>query len=159
MIFSILLSPLWPAFTDAYVKRDFDWMKNIYSKLTKILFFTIGVIILMVIISPIVYRIWVGNKMSIPFIMTVTVGVYVIVYSWNALQVMLINGIGAVKLQTYVSIIGLVFNIPLALLLGKIFGAIGVVMSMTIIYIIYASVFTIQINKLINNKATGIWIQ
>ena len=159
MIFNILLTPLWPAFTDAYVKKDFSWMKSIYNKLIKVLMGTIGMIILMVILSPIVYKLWVGNKMSIPFIMTMAVACYVIIHSWDALQVMLINGIGTVKLQTYITLIGLIFNIPLALLLGKYIGAIGVVMSMTIINIIYASVFTIQVKKLINKKAKGIWIQ
>lgn len=97
--------------------------------------------------------------MSIPFIMTLTVGIYVIIHSWDALQVMLINGIGTVKLQTYITLIGLIFNIPLALLLGRYIGAIGVVMSMTIINIVYATVFTIQVKKLINKNAKGIWIQ
>ena len=159
MIFNILLTPLWPAFTDAYVKQDFTWMKKIYNKLIRILMLIIGMIMCMVIVSPIVYKLWIGNKMTIPFIMTLSVAIYVIIHSWDALQVMLINGIGTVKLQTFIVCIGLIFNIPLALLLGKYIGAIGVVMSMTIINIVYATVFTIQLNKLINRKAKGIWIQ
>lgn len=159
MVFNILLTPLWPAFTDAYVKKDFSWMKSIYSKLTKILIMTIFAIILMIVVSPIVYKLWVGDKINIPITMTATVGLFVIIHSWDSLQVTLINGIGKVKLQTYITLIGLVFNIPLALLLGKYLGAIGVVLSMTIINIIYASVFTMQTIKLINNKAKGIWLQ
>lgn len=159
MVFNILLTPLWPAFTDAYVKRDFPWMRSVYSKLTKVLLMTIGIIILMIIVSPVVYKLWVGDKMNIPFIMTLSVGLFVIIHTWDSLQVTLINGIGTVKLQTYITLIGLIFNIPLALILGNFIGAIGVVTSMTIINIIYASVFTIQINKLMNNKAKGIWGQ
>lgn len=157
MVFNILLTPLWPAFTDAYVKKDFMWMKSVYKKLTKVLLLTIGIIILMIIASPVVYKLWVGDKMNIPFLMTLSVGIYVMIHTWDSLQVTLINGIGTVKLQTYLTLIGLVFNIPLALLLGKYMGAIGVVTSMTTINIIYALVFTLQINKLINNKAQGIW--
>lgn len=111
----------------------------------------------MIIASPVVYKLWVGDKMNIPFLMTLSVGIYVMIHTWDSLQVTLINGIGTVKLQTYLTLIGLVFNIPLALLLGKYMGAIGVVTSMTTINIIYALVFTLQINKLINNKAQGIW--
>ena len=159
MVFNILLTPLWPAFTDAYVKQDFTWMRSVYNKLIKVLLLTICMIIFMIIGSPIVYKLWLGEKMSIPFIMTLTVGIYVIIHSWDALQVMLINGIGTVKLQTYITLIGLIFNIPLALLLGRYIGAIGVVMSMTIINIVYATVFTIQVKKLINKNAKGIWIQ
>lgn len=159
MLFNILLTPMWPAFTDAYVKKDYTWMRNIYSKLMRILFLTIIMIVMMVFVSPFVYKVWVGDKMNIPFIMTVAVAFYVIIHSWDSMQVILINGIGKVKLQTYITLIGLIFNIPLALLLGKYMGAIGVVMSMAIINIVYASVFTMQINKLLNNKADGIWNQ
>lgn len=159
MVFNILLTPLWPAFTDAYVKKDFSWMKGIYKKLIRVLLLTGGIILIMMAISPLVYKVWIGNKMNIPLVMTLAVGIYVIIHSWDSLQVMLINGIGTVKLQTYITLIGLIFNIPLALVLGKYLGAIGVIMSMTIINIIYASVFTIQINKLLNRKAKGIWGQ
>ena len=30
MVYTIIISPLWPAFTDAYTKKDFVWMKNIW---------------------------------------------------------------------------------------------------------------------------------
>ena len=81
------------------------------------------------------------------------------IHSWDALQVQLINGIGTIKLQTYVTLIGLVLHIPLSLCLGQYIGAIGVVISMIIINIIYSSFFTIQISKLLNKKAKGIWIK
>lgn len=157
MVFNILLTPIWPAFTDAYAKRDFEWMKNIYMKLKRLLLLTIGVIILMVIVSPIVYKLWVGNKMNIPFAMTVAVSIYVITLSWNTFQTILINGFGTIKLQTYITLVGLIIYIPLALVLGKFLGAIGVVLSMATVYLLYAPVFSIQLNKLINDRAFGIW--
>lgn len=159
MIFNILLTPIWPAFTDAYTKQDFVWMKSIYSKLVNVLFMTFGIIIVMVIVSPVFYRLWLGEKMSIPFIMTLSVAAYVMIHSWDSLQVMLINGIGTVKLQTYITLVGLFCNIPLALLLGRYFGAIGVIMSMTVINSFYSIIFTIQVRKLINKDAQGIWVQ
>ena len=91
--------------------------------------------------------------------MTIVVAVYMIIHSWDSLQVQLINGIGAIKLQTYVTIIGLIVHIPLSLFLGKYIGAAGVVCSMITINIIYASFFTIQIRKILNQKAKGIWIK
>lgn len=159
MVFNILLTPIWPAFTDAYAKRDFIWMKSTYVKLKKILLLTIGVIVIMVIISPVVYKLWVGNKMHIPFSMTLVVSIYVITLSWNTFQTILINGFGTVKLQTYVTLTGLIIYIPMALILGKFLGAIGVVLSMATVYLLYAPIFSIQLRKLINNRASGIWIE
>ncbi len=157
MIYTIILSPLWPAFTDAYTKKDFIWMKNIYRKMVKLYFASAVALILMVVISPIIYHLWIGEKANIPLLMTCSVAIYMLIHSWDTLQVQLINGIGTIKLQTYVTTIGLILHIPLSLCIGQYIGAIGVVISMIIINIIYSSFFTIQISKLLNQKAKGIW--
>lgn len=114
-------------------------------------------VIVMMIISPFVYRIWFGEEVSIPITMTIAVGIYMIIHSWDSLQVNMINGIGTVKLQTYVTMVGLLIHIPLSFSLGEYLSAIGVVCSMILINILYSVVFTLQINKLLNNKANGIW--
>lgn len=161
MAFAIVLAPLWPAFTDAYTKKDFKWMQNVYSKMKKFYFFCAFLMICMLIISPLIYNIWIGEKVQISIIMTSCVCIYMMIHNWDSLQVNLINGIGAVKLQTYVTLIGLVLHIPLSFFLGKSLqlGAIGVVISMIIINIIYSIFFTTQINKIIKQKATGIWLK
>lgn len=157
MIYTIILSPLWPAFTDAYTKKDFTWMKNIYEKMVKLYFASAVALILMVVISPIIYHLWIGEKANIPLLMTCCVAIYMLIHSWDTLQVQLINGIGTIKLQTYVTTIGLILHIPLSLFIGQYIGAIGVLISMIIINIIYSSFFTVQIFKLLNKKAKGIW--
>ena len=159
MIYTIFLSPLWPAFTDAYTKKDYKWMKNIYKKMSMVFVVSAIAVIGMMIISPFAYKIWIGEEVSIPIMMTIAVGIYMIIHSWDSLQVNMINGIGAVKLQTYITSLGLIIHIPLSLFLGKYIGAVGVVCSMILINLLYSSVFTLQINKLLNNKAIGVWIK
>ena len=159
MIYTIFLSPLWPAFTDAYTKKDCTWMKNIYKKMSTVFLISAAAVIIMILLSPIIYKIWIGERISIPITMTIAVGIYMIVFSWDSLQINMINGIGAVKLQTYVTMLGLIIHIPLSFCLGKYIGAIGVVCSMILINVLYSTVFTIQINKLLNNRAKGIWIK
>lgn len=159
MIFQLLLNPLWPAFTDAFTKKDYSWMTRIYNKLSRGYVGCALVILAMILCAPIVYKIWIGDKIDIPMIMTISIGIYVIVHCWDMLQVMLISGIGTIKLETRVILIGLIGYLPLALFLGREFGAIGVVSAMTIINIIYCTIFTIQCRKIINQTATGIWIQ
>lgn len=159
MVFSIILQPLWPAFTDAYTKKDYNWMNKTYRKMSLLYAASLLAILIMVIISPFVYRIWVNGQVDVPIMMTLIVALYMAIHSWDSLQVLLINGIGTVKLQAYVTCIGIIVHIPLSLLLGNYFGAIGVVVSMTLVDIIYATIFTIQIRKLLNNTASGIWLK
>lgn len=158
MVYTIIISPLWPAFTDAYTKKDFVWMKNIYKKMILIYLLSTIVLIIMLLVSPFAYKIWIGEKVQISYLMTIIVGIYMILHTWDALQVQLINGTGKLKLQTYVTLLGLILHIPLSLFLGKFIGAIGVVCSMIFINLIYSTCFTIQIHKILNRTAKGIWI-
>lgn len=159
MAYTIILSPLWPAFTDAYTKRDFGWMNSVYRKMTKVYLLSVVIIIIMVAVSPFAYKLWIGDKANIPFLMTALVAVYMMINNWDSLQVNLINGIGTIKLQLYVTLIGLVLHIPLSFFLGRYIGAYGVISSMIFINIIYSVFFTIQINKILNQKASGVWIK
>lgn len=157
MVYSIILGPLWPAFTDAYTKNDYTWMNNMYRKMQRLYLLLCLMIGILVAFSPLIIRLWVGDKVFVPFILTLSIAVYTLIHCWDTLQVTLINGTGKVNLQSYVIIIGLILHIPLSLFLGKYIGIIGVVVSMSIINLIYACFFTTQIRRILNNSAVGIW--
>lgn len=159
MVFNIILNPLWPAFTDAYTKKDYQWMNNVYKKMRNLYMLLAGAILLMIIVSPIAYKIWIGDKAIIPFEMTLTVAIYTLALTWSAFQNYLINGIGCIKLQTIVSVFCIFIHIPLSYMLGHYLSGIGVIVSLIIIYIAFGFIMTIQIKKVLNNKASGIWIK
>lgn len=159
MVYTIMLGPLWPAFTDAYTKRDFSWMNTIYAKMKIVYLASVIVVGLMMACSSLVYRLWLGVNVNIPFEMTLCVGLYIIVNTWDSLQAQLINGIGCIRLQTYITLLGILLHLPLSFILGKYVGAIGVIMSQILITLMYSICFTIQLTKLLSNNATGIWIK
>lgn len=111
MGFSLIVAPYWSAFTDAYTKNDFNWIKSIVEKTVKIWFVFAGVGILMLLLSPFIYEIWIGNRLTIPFSLSLTMLIYTLLISYGSIFVMFINGIGKIKLQTYTSLVS-----PLAFL-------------------------------------------
>ena len=159
LFFTILLTPLWPAFTDAFIKNDYSWMKSVYTKLCRTFCVCVAVLVLLVVLSPTIYKLWLGEDGYVPAAMTAIVAFYIVVQSWMSLHVTLINGIGFIKLQTYVTLIGLICHIPLSFLLGKTMGlgAYGVITSMIVIDVIYAAFFTTQLRRIISKTAIGIW--
>lgn len=159
MLYTIITSPLWPAYTDAYVKKDFVWMRNTRKKMTRILFLSIMICIGMVLISNPVYKLWIGNEVTIPFTMTVLVALYVVAYCWMNLNSTLIIGMGIVKLETIIVVVGMCLHIPISIMLGRRIGAYGVVLSMIFVNLMYAIVFNIQVNKVFHRSAKGIWLQ
>ncbi|MDK2788039.1 MAG: hypothetical protein PWP07_1264 [Epulopiscium sp.] len=111
MGFSLIVAPYWSAFTDAYTKNDFNWIKSIVSKTIKIWFIFALVGIFMLLFSPFIYKIWIGNRLAIPFSLSLTMLIYTLLLSYGSIFVMFINGIGKIKLQTYTSLVS-----PLAFL-------------------------------------------
>lgn len=159
MFFTIITAPLWPAYTDAYTKSDFFWMINMRKKMQRIFLASVALEIVMVIVSPFFYKIWIGNKADVPFIMTVVVSLYVMSYCWMNLNGTLIVGMGKLKIQTLMCVFGMIIHIPLSLFLSKLLGPYGVLVSLTFITFIYAVVVNIQVNKILDKTAVGCWIE
>ncbi len=157
MVYTIILNPLWPAFTDAYTKQDYAWMNRTYRKMQQIYVVLCAMVALVVALSPLLIRLWVRDMVQVPMGLTLGIAIYTLIHCWVSLQAILINGTGKVKLQSYVILVGLVLHIPLSLFLGRYIGILGVVASMSVINVIYACVFTTQITRILNNTATGIW--
>lgn len=159
MVYTIITAPLWPAYTDAYVKKDFAWMRSVRNKMTNVFLLSAFACVVMVLVSGDVYRIWIGNKAVIPWEMTALVALYVIVYCWMNLNATILVGMGIVKIETILVVAGMVIHIPLSLFLSKYLGAYGVLISMIAINLMYAVVFNIQVVKVLGQKAKGIWLQ
>ena len=51
MAANIILTPFWSAFTDAYIKRDYNWMRGTLEKLEKLWLLCIPILVLMVLSS------------------------------------------------------------------------------------------------------------
>lgn len=159
MLFIIIVTPLWSAVTDAYSKNDFNWIKNTIKKMQKIWILFAGATILMLIVSPFVFKIWLGDKVSIPIFLSISWSLFVGLQTYNAIFVHFINGVGKLKLQLILTIFSIILNIPLSIFLAKYvnLGISGVILA-TSISVILSIVFTrIQYLKIINKKAIGIW--
>ena len=159
IIFNVVLTPFWSAYTDAYVKDDFEWIKNTIKKI-KIIWLLLSVLVLvMLLMSNFVYKFWVGNKISIPFSLSVVMALFVILGNWNNIFAYFINGVGKIRLQLYTSIITAIINIPLSVYLAKYLNmGITGVMTATCICVFFGSVLgPLQYSKIINKKANGVW--
>jgi O-antigen/teichoic acid export membrane protein len=157
MIFGIIAGPLWSAFTDAYARNEFDWIKSTLSKMKKVWILLIIVTIVTLFCSPWIYKMWVGNSVSVPFALSAAMSSYVIVYIWQTIHVFFLNGIGKLKLQLYLVLFTGVINIPLAIILGKKLGLVGITLTSTLLFTFMGIMFSIQTKKILNKTAVKIW--
>lgn len=157
MGFTIVITPIWSAVTDAYTCNDFRWIQKAIKKLVLIWLAGVGLTAIMIVLSNTVYSIWVGNEVKIPIMLSILCGVYVSISNWNNIFSYFINGVGKVRLQLYLSVIVSILFLPLAFFLGKIIGLSGIILSLCICLLGSAILLPIQYYKIINKKNTGIW--
>lgn len=157
MLMTILVGPLWPAFADAYVKKDYEWMKSTYKKFIKIfLLLSIAQCVLLAV-SGWFYRLWVGDEVPVSFILSASLSVYLLAYMFVTMHTYMLNGIGSLNLQVWMYLIGGVIHIPLSLFLGRYLGALSVVVSLCSIHLVYCFLVRRQMSLLLSDKAYGFW--
>jgi O-antigen/teichoic acid export membrane protein len=157
MFFGILLTPFWSAFTEAWNMNDHIWIKNIMKRLIQSWSILAVIAFVMFLFSSFIYRIWVGKEIVVPMSLSAVIAVYVVLNAWNGIFSHFLNGVGKIKLQLYLALFGSLLNIPLAIFLGKSLGIYGIILSTTLISLMASVVTPLQYNKIINNKAKGIW--
>lgn len=152
-----LLTPLWSATTEAYARRDMEWIRNSIKKLNKIWFALIFVGITMILASSLVYKIWLNKVVTPDFLLLSLILLYFLLLIKSNLYRTVMNGVGKIRLQFFITSIQAVLHIPLAVFLGNAFGVYGVVAVMTLWVLINCIWEPIQYAKILSNTGTGIW--
>lgn len=155
---NMLLQPIITAVTDAYVKRELDWIKGAFGKLR---LYNVGltiVSVLMLLVSPFVFNIWLGGKLLIPLSLSIVMSIYFILNIWVSPYWAFLSGVGKLDISLLLALFKIVAFIPAALLMIKKFDTVGMVVAIIIINTLPNFIFgIIQYRKIVNDKARGIW--
>lgn len=130
-LYSILLIQLWSSVAEANFKKDYNWIKRAVLKLLVLLLPTGIVIIGMLVKFDFITRLWLGKNLIIDRRLLYLCAFYAWLICFNGIFVNVQNGMSKIRVQTTSSIICCLLNIPLAILLIKVFnlGTIGVMVS------------------------------
>lgn len=159
LAYTIIVTPLWSAYTEAWRKGNIGWIKQTMRRIKRLyLIFVIGCVI-MVVLAPFIFKIWIGEKANVPMIMAAAVALMILLDMWIRIYDFFINGVGKIRVQMIINIIMACLNIPLAYVFSVIcdMGAIGVVLASIISYGVSAIVSPIQAKMLLEGTAKGIW--
>ncbi len=159
LLFVIINNQLWPSNIEAYAKNDFEWMKKSMRTVLKIWTGTLFLATLMVLLSPFVYRLWLGENLAIPASISIIVAVSVCLTTWVNLFNIILNGTGKIKLQMYAWLFAALINIPVSLFFVKVMdlGVVGIVLGTIVSLVPLAILSPIQVSKILSRKDEGIW--
>ncbi|HEY3371200.1 MAG TPA: oligosaccharide flippase family protein [Prolixibacteraceae bacterium] len=163
MGFVILVSPLWSGVTDAYNSGDIDWIKNVVRTYLYILipFILLGAIMLAV--AGTVYEMWLGKGVvQISFNISLLCYIFFATGMFATVFVFVINGIGALQVQFYSSIITAIGFVVLSMLMIKRFhfGIESILISSIIANVYGYIIAPIQYyNIIIKRSKSPVWYQ
>ncbi len=159
--FTIVLTPFWSAYTDAFVKKDIHWILNSLRRLRMLWAGLAVLVVLMTAGSGWFYEFWLRGRehVLIPFWLSAATGAYVLVMTWSNIYVNFINGVGKIRLQLWSGVITALIVVPLNILLAKTcgLGTTGVSLGMSLSLLPWCFVWPIQVRKILAGNASGIW--
>ena len=152
-------TPFWSAYTEAFHKQDIQWISNVNRKLKMVWLILSLVSLIQLLLGNTIYKLWVGERIDIPTLLSICMFVYVLELSWGSIYVSFINGVGKIKLQLIISIITGILNIPLSIFFAKYLslGISGVILATTACLFYGVFFARVQYNKILKGIANGIW--
>lgn len=159
MIFTIVLTPFWSMTTKAFSEGDFNWISKAVKKLSLLWGALVICELIQLAISKPLLKVWTHNSVMVPLALSITMSIYFVVMNWGVVFANFLNGVGKIRLQLYFSVVGMIVNIPLAIILIRSFhlGIIAVPLSTIIVMVGGNILSSIQYKKIISNRATGFW--
>lgn len=157
LTFSIILTPFWTLISSLYTNRQWEELKRTILKI-----FSVYLILLILLISfsslydDLIYW-WAGDRVSgITDILTISMVIFTILHMWSNMFQYVYNGLGILKIQTYLFGLASLVNIPISIyLIGKfpLYGATPIIWG-TIISLLFPSLgfplyskYLLKINK------------
>ena len=141
-IISLVIAPLWSAFTDAKVKNDFFWIRKQIFKLNIMMIPVTVLIIGCAFFSDFILKKWISPSFSATSLLIWTTAMFSLISIWNNIYAYYLNGITRTKEQKITSIWAMAINIPLSFFLGSTIGmgTAGIVLSSIICLLPFATI-------------------
>lgn len=149
MAHGIICAPLWNAYTEAYINKDFLWIKRTIRKMI-FLMIPIGIGIAAIVFSiDALIEFWLKKDIELPAHLPLLVGIFTFISCMNNIWAYFLNGIGKVDIQMYMSVLALVMVVPLAWWLMGLLGVIGMILAIDITLLIIGIPQCIQVYRII----------
>lgn len=112
--FSTICMPFWNATTDAYTRGDKAWLHKMDQRLNLLIGGVVVTVLLMILISPFIYRIWIGDDVFIPKSLSIGVAVYILVLTISQRYSYILNGLNCLRIQIIFTCGAAIIFLPLA---------------------------------------------
>ena len=124
VVFYTICVPFWSATTDAYTRGDVEWLHKSSQKLDMMMVGVVAVLLFLILISDFVYKLWIGNDVTIPLDLTISVALYIFILIFSQRYSFILNGLGVLKIQLIFSVSATILYLPIAWYVCKTFNTV-----------------------------------
>lgn len=154
IISSLIFTPLWTLFTEAYSNKDFKWIKKTLYNLNLLFVLLIFALIIVFFNFNWIFKTWIQKEYLIPSTLLIFMVAFILIRIYGDIYMTFLNGIGEVKLQMWLYLFGAIINIPLSIVFVKYFnmGSSGVILATCISLISLTILMPLQTIKILKNN-------
>jgi O-antigen/teichoic acid export membrane protein len=154
---TLILTPFWAMYTDAYIKKDFAWIKKTLKRMN--LYFLCLLVFLgfVVVFFDFIIEAWLGKDLDYSVQLLWLMAIFVLIRGYGDLYIYFLNGAGKIQLQKRLFILGALINVPLSVILIKHyhFGMEGVMIATIVSLAGLAIIMPIQAIRIVNKGASN----
>jgi O-antigen/teichoic acid export membrane protein len=128
ILLSMFLNALWPAYGEAMVRGDSQWIRSTFHRSIVIgLAVNVPYSVTLMFFGNQVIRVWVGNRVSASFLVLLAFMIWTIMNSFNGAIAVFLNGANAMRFQAICASIMACVNLVLSIVLTRMIGLSGVI--------------------------------
>lgn len=152
VLFTMMSQPLWTGFGIAYNENKIVWIETTIKRLKYLWFFMVALMLLLVLIQPFVFKVWLSNRVKVDLALSILFVAYLVTNMWNGIFNPFVNSTSKLKPQLILLSVTLPIFALLIYLLIYInhLGAYGMLISIIVAQAIPMSILlTVQSKKLL----------
>lgn len=154
IVHSLVLVPLWPAYSDAYARQDYDWIR---SQIKKQVVFALGLFLGTIILAftgPEIVGLWIGEGVKISHSLYFMFALFIILSIWSNIFAYFVSAINKVGFQLVTAVLAAIINIPLSILFVKYFnlGLNGIMLATIVSLSLYSIVGPYQVSNILKKS-------
>lgn len=138
MFQSLLIPSLWPAFSEAYHRRDLDWIRKNHRRFMRGSVPAVAAVALLIaLLGRPVIRIWAGPAAVPGTALLWCMALWAVILAFTSSQALLFAATQRLQVQAICGIIAVLVNLPLSIFLVQRMGAIGVLLATLSTYVVF----------------------
>lgn len=147
----LLISPLWPAFSDARARNDWAWIREAYYKSRRrSLALSVTLAVALVVFGAPLVLAWTGGRIHVPMLLLAGMALWVVLEGYGQCMAVLLNAARVIRLQLVIALLLLTLGTALKIYLSTPLGIYGPLLGTIVTFTLVVALYeTHYIHKLL----------